>query len=298
MDWSTSSIPVLHNLPEFAQIHVHWMVMPSNHLVDAINRLGDAIQPLSSPSCQSFSASGSFLMNQLYASGGQSTGASTSASVLLMNIQDWFPLGWTGLISLQSKELSSLLQYHSSKALFMCFKINSLTVNLLYGPTLKYIHDYQKNHSFDYMELCWQSCLLSYMLPRFVIAFLPRSKRLLISWLRSPSAVISEPKKIKIRYSFHQQETMTSASPTLEWEEDKRGSWLCVSTLSTKTFLAKKVNPSSFHPNQIRQSDYSEDNSSWSHNLRTSKKVIRPFQNSNWIVNSTRGEIKVYVYIL
>ena len=66
-----------------------------------------------SPSCQSFSASGSFLMNQLYASGGQSTGASTSASVLLMNIQDWFPLGWTGLISLQSKELSSLLQNHS-----------------------------------------------------------------------------------------------------------------------------------------------------------------------------------------
>ena len=106
MDWSTSSIPVLHNLPEFAQIHVHWMVMPSNHLVDAINRLGDSIQPLSSPSCQSFSASGSFLMNQLYASGGQSTGASTSASVLLMNIQDWFPWGWTGLISLQSKGLS------------------------------------------------------------------------------------------------------------------------------------------------------------------------------------------------
>ena len=55
---------------------------------------------------QSFSASGSFLMSQLFASGGQSIRASASASVLPMNIQDWFPLGWTGWISLQSKGLS------------------------------------------------------------------------------------------------------------------------------------------------------------------------------------------------
>ena len=55
---------------------------------------------------QSFSASGSFLMSQLFASGSQSIGASASASVLPMNIQDWFPLGLTGLISLQSKGLS------------------------------------------------------------------------------------------------------------------------------------------------------------------------------------------------
>ena len=52
---------------------------------------------------QSFSASGPFPVSQLFASGGQSIGASTSASVLPMNIQGWFPLGWTGLISLQSK---------------------------------------------------------------------------------------------------------------------------------------------------------------------------------------------------
>jgi len=65
---------------------------------------------------QSFPASGSFLRSQLFISSDQNIGASASASVLLMNIQDWFPLGWTGLISLLSKGLLSLLQHHSSKA--------------------------------------------------------------------------------------------------------------------------------------------------------------------------------------
>ena len=77
-------------------------VMPSNHL------------PFSS-CLQPFPASRSFLMSQLFASGGQSIGASAPASVLPMNIQGWFPLGLTGLISLQSKRLKSLLQHHSSK---------------------------------------------------------------------------------------------------------------------------------------------------------------------------------------
>ena len=58
-------------------------------------------------------------MSLLFASGGQSTGASASASVLPMNIQDWFSLGWTSLISLQFKGLSGLLQHHSSKASFL-----------------------------------------------------------------------------------------------------------------------------------------------------------------------------------
>ena len=57
---------------------------------------------------QSFPASGSFLVSQFFVSGGQSIGVSASASVLPMNIQDWFPLGWTGWISLQSKGLSRL----------------------------------------------------------------------------------------------------------------------------------------------------------------------------------------------
>ena len=99
MNRSTPGLPVHHQLPEFTQTHVH--------------RVGDAIQP-SHPlfvpfSCpQSFPASGSFPMNQLFASGIQNIGVSASASVLPMNmnIQGWFPLGLTGLISLQSKGLS------------------------------------------------------------------------------------------------------------------------------------------------------------------------------------------------
>ena len=64
----------------------------------------------------SFPASGSFSMSQLLASGSQSIGVSASISVLLMNIQGWFPLWLTGLISLLSKGLKSLVQHHSSKA--------------------------------------------------------------------------------------------------------------------------------------------------------------------------------------
>ena len=141
-DCSTPGFPVLHYLSEFAQIHIHWV--------------GDAIQPshpllsVTFSSClQYFPASGSFPMSQLFTSGGQSIGA--SASVLPMSIQGWFPLGLTGLISLQSwdsQEFSPIPQFES---------ISSLAFSLLYGPSLISIHDYWKNHSFDYMDLCWQS---------------------------------------------------------------------------------------------------------------------------------------------
>ena len=79
--------------------------------------ISSSVTPFSSR-LRSFPASGSFQMGQLFTSGGQSIGVSASASVLQMNIQDWFPLGWTGLISLQSKGLSVGvdLQHHSSKA--------------------------------------------------------------------------------------------------------------------------------------------------------------------------------------
>ena len=89
---------------------------------------------------QSFPASGSFQMSQLFASGGQSIEASASTSVLPMNTQDWSALGWTGWISLQSKGLSraSILK-----------SINSLALSFLYCPTLTSIRDYWKNHSFD-----------------------------------------------------------------------------------------------------------------------------------------------------
>ena len=78
--------------------------------------ISSSIVPFSSL-LQSFPASGSFQMSQFFTSGGQSIGISASTSVLPMNIQDWFPLGWTGWISLQSKGLSRVLvQHHSSKA--------------------------------------------------------------------------------------------------------------------------------------------------------------------------------------
>ena len=93
---------------------------------------------------QSFPASGSFPVSRLLVSGGQSIGTSASASVLPMNIQGWFPLGWTGWIFLQSKGLSkSLLQHHSLKtSILQCSAF-------FMAPTLTSIRDHWKNHSFD-----------------------------------------------------------------------------------------------------------------------------------------------------
>ena len=91
---------------------------------------------------QSFPASGSFPMNWLFTSGGQSIRASASAPVLPMTVQGWFPLGLTGLI-LQSKgsqESSPTLQFKS---------INSSALSFLYSPILTSIHDYWKNQSLD-----------------------------------------------------------------------------------------------------------------------------------------------------
>ena len=71
--------------------------------------ISSSVIPFSS-CLQSFPASGSFQMSQFFALGGQSIGVSASASVLPMNIQDWFPLGWTGWISMQSKKLFFIVQ--------------------------------------------------------------------------------------------------------------------------------------------------------------------------------------------
>ena len=100
-------------------------VMPSNHLI-----LCHLLLLLPSV----FPASGYFPMSQFFASGGQSIEASASASVLPMNIQDWFPLGWTGLLFLLSKGLSRVF---SST---MVESISSSAFSLLYGPTLTSIH--------------------------------------------------------------------------------------------------------------------------------------------------------------
>ena len=101
-----------------------------------------SVVPLSSH-LQFFRASGSLPMSWFFASGGQSIGVSASASVLPMNTQDWFPLGWTGWISLQSKGLAGVSSNTTVQS------INSSALNFLYSPTLTAIHDYWKNHSFD-----------------------------------------------------------------------------------------------------------------------------------------------------
>ena len=103
---------------------------------------------------QSFPASGSFQMSQFFTSRWpKSIRASASASVLPANIQGCFPLELTGLISLQSKGLSRVEYSPTSQ-----FKsINSCVLSFLYGPNLISILDYWKKHSFDYMDICWQS---------------------------------------------------------------------------------------------------------------------------------------------
>ena len=170
--WSTPGFPVLHHLPELAQTHVH--------------RVGDAIQPsltLSfsfSSRLQSFPASGSFQMSQLFASGGQSIGASVSASVLPVNFQNLFPLRWTGLISLLSKGLSTVFSNTTVQKHQFFGTLPSLWSNS------HSIHDYWKNHSLTIWTFVGKVIsLLFNMLSRFVMAFLSKSKHVLISCLQT-----------------------------------------------------------------------------------------------------------------
>ena len=103
--------------------------------------ISSSVLPFSS-CLQSFPAAGSFPMSQFFTSGGQNIGVSVSASVLPMNIQVWFPLGWTGLIlSPRDSQESSLTPQFKS--------INSLALSFVYSANLISIHDYWKNHSFD-----------------------------------------------------------------------------------------------------------------------------------------------------
>ena len=137
MNCSMPGFPVLHYLLEFAQIHAHWV--------------GDAVQPshpLSPPSPPDLVFSKSWLSKVF--------GASASTSVLPMNIQCWFPLGLTGLISLQSKELSGV------------FSSTTIWKHQFFGtqPSLwsnSHMSTWLlENHSFDYMDLYWQSDVSAY----------------------------------------------------------------------------------------------------------------------------------------
>ena len=130
---------------------------------------------------QSFPPSGSFQMSQLFASGGQSIGVSALASVLPMNIQDWFPLGCTGWISWKFKVLSRVLQHHSSKISILrhsaFFTVQLSHPYMTFGKTIALTR---------WTFVGNVMSLLFNMLSSLVITFLPRSKHVLISWLQSP----------------------------------------------------------------------------------------------------------------
>ena len=143
----------------------------------------DAIQPshlLSSPSPptpQSLPASGSFPVSQLFAWGVQSIGVSASTSVLPMNTQDWSPLRWTGWISLQSKGLSRVFSNTTvQKHQFFGSPFFTVQLSHPYMTTAKTIALTRWSFVGKVMSLLFN------MLSRLVITFLPRSKRLLISW--------------------------------------------------------------------------------------------------------------------
>ena len=175
MDCSPPGFPIHHQHLEIAQTHVYWV--------------SDAIQPfypLLSPSPPAFNLSQH--RGHVLASGSQSIRVSGSASVLPMKIQDWFPLGWTGWISLQSKGLPSLLQHHSSKAsILQCSGLFRVQLSHPYMTTEKTIALTRWTFIGRVMSLLFN------MLSTLAIAFLPKSKCLLNLLLQSPSAVNLDP---------------------------------------------------------------------------------------------------------
>ena len=164
MDHSMPGFPVHHQLPELAQTHVHrvgWC-RPT---------ISSSVIPFSS-CLLSFPASGSFQLNQLLASGCQSIG--TSASILPMNIQGWFPLGLTGMIPLQSWGLSRVFSNTTvPKHQFFSIQLSLWSNNHIHTWLLKKL--IRQTFVGKVMSLLFD------MLSRLVITFLPRSKHLLIS---------------------------------------------------------------------------------------------------------------------
>ena len=186
MDCSMPAFPSLTiswSLPKFMSIE---LVMPSNHLILCRTLLLPSIFP----SIRVFS--NELALPILWRASAKSIEASASASVLPTNIQGWFPLGLTVLISLQSKGLSRV------------FPSTTIWRHQFFGtqPFLlssSHIHTWllEKPQFWLDRPLSAKHCLCFLnMLSRLVITFLPRSNRLLISWLQSPSAVILEPRKI------------------------------------------------------------------------------------------------------
>ena len=151
--------------------------------------ISSSVVPFSS--CpQSFPASESLPMSQLFAWGGHNIGVSALASFLPKKSQGWSPSEWTGWISLQSKdpqESSPTPQFKAS--ILRCSAFFTVQLSHPYMTTGETIALTRQTFVGKVMSL------LLNMLSRLVITFLPRSKRLLISWLQSPTAVIWSPKK-------------------------------------------------------------------------------------------------------
>ena len=179
MDCSTPGFPVHHQLPEFTQTHVHWVS-------DAIQPSPLLLLPSTFPSIKSFSNESALCIRwPKYWSFSPSISPSNEYSGLVSFRIDWFDL----LAVQETQESSPTPQFKS---------INSSTLSLLYSPTLTSIHDYWKTIALIIRTFVGKvMSLLFNMLSRFIIAFFPRSKHLLISRLLSPSVVILEPKKIK-----------------------------------------------------------------------------------------------------
>ena len=185
---SMPGLPVHHQLPEFTQTHAHRVSDAISHLILCCPFL---LLPPIPPSIRIFSNESTLHMRC-----GQSFKVSASASVLPVNMQNLFPSGWTGWISLQP--LKSLLQHHSSKAsIFLRSAFFTVQLTHPYMTPGKTIALTRQTFVGKVMSLFFT------MLSKLVIIFLPRSKSLLISWLQSPSAVILEPHKIKSWHCFH-----------------------------------------------------------------------------------------------
>ena len=166
------SFTISWNLLKFMSVE---SVMPSNHLI----------------LCRSLLLPENFPSIKVFVWGGQSIGASASASALPMNTQDWsFRIDWLDLLAVQGT-LKSLLQHHSSKASILWH-----SAFFMVQPSLSYMTT-GKTIALTRRTFVGKVMSLLFMLSRLVLTFLPRSKSLLISWLQSPFAVTLKPKKMK-----------------------------------------------------------------------------------------------------
>ena len=197
MDCSTPGFPVHHQLPELTQTHVLKSVMPSNHLI--------LCHPLLLPSIfhsiRVFSKESALHIKwPKYWSFSFTISPSSKHPGVIS-----FRMDWLDLLAVQGT-LKSLLQHHSSKASILRWSAFFIVqLSHPYMTTVKTI-TLTRQTFVDKVK-----SLLLNMLPRLVITFLPRSKRLLISWLQSPSTVILEPQKIK-------SDTVSTVSPSISHE--------------------------------------------------------------------------------